>query len=301
MQKTVKKKKWIMDRMLPGDYVIYAILFFCALICLLPVWNVVCISFSNASAAMAGEVGFWPVRPTLASYEELLSDSQFLRSFSVSVLRVILGTSMSMILMFFMAYPLSKSPHEFPWRNFYMWFIVITMLFSGGLIPTYMVVTKLGMRNTIWALTVPGAVSTYNTILMMNYFRGIPKELSESAAIDGATPIKTLFYIFLPVSVPVTATLTLFCGLWHWNDYFQAMIYIDKVADYPVMTYIRSLSFDPSKLNGLPAEELRRRAEMGSATFNAAKVVVAMVPVLCIYPFVQKYFVKGIMLGSVKG
>ena len=259
------------------------------------------ISLSNSAAVDAGQVTVWPVKFTVSAYKQLMDDTVFFHAFLYSVLRTALGTSMSMILMFLMAYPLSKEKAEFPARNIYMWLIVITMLFSGGLIPTYLVVRKVGLANSIWALTVPGAVSTYNTILMINYFRNLPKALSESASIDGATPIRTLISIYLPVSVPVIATLTLFCALWHWNDYFQGMIYIDKAADYPLMTYIRSLSLNTNALANLSGEELRRRAEMGKATFNAAKVFIAMIPVLCVYPFVQKYFVKGIMLGSVKG
>ena len=292
-----KKKKWSLERFTWGDYAIYATLVLLALVCLIPVWNVLV----NAAAVDAGMVSVWPVRFTMSAYQQVINDLTFIRAFFYSVLRVILGTSMSMILMFLMAYPLSKEKSDFPMRNIYMWFIVITMLFNGGLIPTYLVVKKLGLSNTIWALTVPGAVSTYNTILMMNYFRNLPKELSESAAIDGATPMRTLFRIYLPVSVPVTATLTLFCALWHWNDYFQGMIYIEKAENFPLMTYIRSLSLNMQALANLSGEELRRRAEMGRSTFNAAKVFIAMVPVLCVYPFVQKYFVKGIMLGSVKG
>ncbi len=295
-----KKSKWSLERFGFGDGVIYAILIITSIICVLPVWNVVMVSFSQSAAANAGEVSFWIIKPTLSSYKNIMQDMSFFRSFGISVLRVILGTSMSMILMFIMSYPLSKETEEFPMRNMYMWFIVATMLFSGGMIPTYMVVMKMGLKNTIWSLTVPGAVSSYNTILMINYFRNLPKELSESAAIDGATPMRTLIRIYLPVSVPVIATLTLFCALWHWNDYFQGMIYIDNAKDYPLMTYIKSLTLD-TRMDSLTAEELRRRAEVGTRTFNAAKIVIAMIPVLCVYPFVQKYFVKGIMLGSVKG
>lgn len=283
-----------------GDYMIYIALALAALICIAPVINIVAISFSSSAAANAGKVAFWPVNATLASYENIMEDNTFFTAFMVSVMRAVLGTSMSMILMFIMAYPLSQEPEDFYTRNIYMWFIVFTMLFNGGMIPTYMVITKLGLKNTIWALTVPGAVSTYNTILMMNYFRGLPKELRESASLDGAGPIRTLFQIYLPISTPVIATLTLFCALWHWNDYFQGMIYIDSANKFPLMTYIRNLSLD-TRMDNLTAEEIKRRAVVGTRTFNAAKIVIAMVPILCIYPFMQKYFVKGMVLGSVKG
>ena len=185
-------------------------------------------------------------------------------------------------------------------RNVYMWFTVITMLFNGGLIPTYIVITKLKLTNTMWALTVPWAVSAYNTILMMNFFRGIPQELVEAASIDGATPPQILTRIFIPISKPVTATLLLFCMLWHWNDYFTGMIYINDVNRQPLMTYIRSLTLNMN-FDQLTADELVKRAQIGSLTYNAAKIVIAMIPILLVYPFLQKYFVKGILLGSVKG
>ena len=237
-----RKSKFYLRRFTKGDFFIYSILIIASFLCVIPVWNVICISFSRAADVEAGRVAFWPVHFTKAAYHNLIEDRTFFHAFGLSLVRVVLGTSMSMVLMFLMSYPLSMETEEFPARTFYMWFIIITMLFSGGLIPTYIVVTKLGMRNTIWALTVPGAVSTYNTILMVNYFRNLPKELRESAAIDGASPMRTLLQIYIPVSIPTIATLTLFCALWHWNDYFHGMIYMQKQENYPLMTFIRSLT-----------------------------------------------------------
>lgn len=161
-------------------------------------------------------------------------------------------------------------------------------------------VPKLKLTNTIWALILPYLTNAYNTILMMNYFRGLPRELREAASIDGAGPMKTLWAIYAPLAKPVTATLALFCLLYFWNDYFAGLIYINKAEDYPLMTYIHSLtlSMDFSSLTG---EELVKRAAVGSMTYSSAKIVVAMVPILVIYPFLQKYFVRGITLGAVKG
>ncbi len=283
-----------------GDVLIYFILLLSAVLCLVPVINILAISFSNAAAADAGQVGFWPVRFTTASYNRILQDTTFFQAFLTSILRVVLGSSLTMILTFLMAYPLSRESREFPMRNIYMWFMIFTMLFNGGLIPTYLTVIGLGMKNTIWALTVPTAVATYNNILMMNFFRGIPKELHEAAGIDGANPLRILIDVYIPVSLPVTATLSLFCMLWHWNDYFAGMIYIDDAAKQPLMTYIRNLTLQMN-FEQLTAEELVKRMEVGTLTYNAAKIVVAMIPVLLVYPFLQKYFVTGIMLGSVKG
>ena len=299
-QKALKKRSSLTDPFSIADWIIYISLFLSAFICLVPVINIAAISFSKAAAAEAGFVGFWPVDFSLTSYQYIMKDSSFFRSVVISLIRVILGSGMSMILTFLMAYPLSKEKAEFPMRNVYMWFMVFTMLFSGGLIPTYIIVTKLKLNDTIWALTLPWAVATYNTILMMNFFRSLPKELSEAASIDGASPMRTLLGVYIPVSMPVTATLLLFCMLWHWNDYFVGMIYVSKAENYPLMTYIRSLTLTMN-FDQLTAEELVKRAEVGALTYNAAKIVVAMIPVLLVYPFLQKYFVKGIMLGSVKG
>ncbi|NLG24671.1 MAG: carbohydrate ABC transporter permease, partial [Clostridiales bacterium] len=142
--------------------------------------------------------------------------------------------------------------------------------------------------------------STYNTILMMNFFRGIPRELDEAAAIDGASPWRILFTIYLPISLPVIATLALFCMMWHWNDYFTGLIYINDAAKYPLQTYIRNLTVDMD-FDTMSHEELIQRMEIGAITFNAAKIVISMIPVMVVYPFLQKYFVKGLVLGSVKG
>ena len=300
VQKILKKRAGCIDPFTWGDASIYFVLFLAAFICLVPVINIVAISFSKASAAEAGLVGFWPIDFSLMSYEYIMKDSSFFRSIAISFIRVILGAGMSMILTFLMAYPLSREKSEFPMRNVYMWFMVFTMLFNGGLIPTYIIVTKLNLNDTIWALTLPWAVATYNTILMMNFFRSLPKELHEAASIDGAGPLRILTGVYMPVSMPVTATLLLFCMLWHWNDYFIGMIYISKAENYPLMTYIRSLTLTMN-FDQLTAEELVKRAEVGALTYNASKIVVAMIPVLVVYPFLQKYFVKGIMLGSVKG
>lgn len=290
----------LFDRFSGWDVLNYAILGILALLCLAPVINIFAISFSSASMAEGGLVTFWPKSPTLASYERILEDQVFLGTVVTSILRVVIGTSLSLLLLFLMAYPLSMEKAEFPMRNVYMWFAVFTMLFSGGMIPTYMVVTKLKLTNTIWALTLPYLTNAYNTILMMNYFRGLPRELREAASIDGAGPMKILWSIYAPLAKPVTATLALFCLLYFWNDYFAGLIYINKVEDYPLMTYIHSLtlSMDFATLTG---EELIKRAEIGSMTYSSAKIVIAMIPIMVIYPFLQKYFVKGITLGAVKG
>lgn len=281
-----------------ADVIIYTIHIIAAVICIIPILNIVAISFSESSAAISGAVNLWPVRFTLASYEKILGDIAYVRSFLISVVRVLTGTAISMLLMVLMAYPLSKS--DFKKRNIFIWILVFAMLFSGGLIPTYMTVVNLGMKNTMWSLILPGAVSAYNVILMMNFFKATPRELAEAAAIDGASEWSILFKVYLPISLPALATLGLFVIVYHWNDYFSGLIYMDDPMKYPLQTYIYSLTVKLD-FDQLSPEQIVERAKIGALTFNAAKIVISMIPILCIYPFLQRYFVKGLVVGSVKG
>ena len=201
------------------NWILRVLLLMAALSCLLPILNTVAISFS--SKRYVNEVAFWPKGFSLAAYKKILEDTQFFRSFWVSVKKVAVGTSLNMILTLLMAYPLSKSDRVFPARGHYMRVIITCMLFSGGTIPWYIVIKSLGLLDTFWALVLPGAVNIGNTIIMMNFFKGLPPALAESAAIDGASPLKTLVHIYVPLSAPSIATLSLFCIVGHWNDSHQ--------------------------------------------------------------------------------
>lgn len=281
------------------NWILRFVLLLAALCCLLPILNTVAISFSSKS--FVNDVVFWPKGFTLASYEKILEDEQFFRSFFTSVMKVVVGTAINMLLTMLMAYPLSKSDRIFPARGHYMRIIIFCMLFSGGTIPWYIVISSLGLIDTFWALVLPGAVNIGNTIIMMNFFKGLPSSLAESAAIDGASPVTTLFRIYVPLSTPSIATLSLFCIVGHWNDYFNGMILINNPEKIPLQTYIQSLVADIStKINTMTAEEIQAFSEISSLNFNAAKIVVAMIPVLVIYPVLQKYFVSGLVMGAVK-
>jgi putative aldouronate transport system permease protein len=282
------------------DTVVLFILLLMTVICLLPLLNVLALSFSDKQAALAGEVGLWPVNFTWSSYEYLVADSRFFAAFWVSTKRVILGGGLNLILTLLMAFPLSLEKKEFPSRNRYMWLVVFTMLFNAGLVPWYFVIKYTGIMNTIWALVLPGAVPVFNVILLMNFFRGIPKALKEQASIDGVGALGLLFKIYVPLSLPAIATVTLFSVVGHWNNFFDGMLLINSPEKVPLQTYIQSLVVRISDLsqNNLTAEQLTEK--MSQRTFNAAKIVVSAVPILAIYPFMQKYFVKGITLGSVK-
>ena len=281
-----------------ADLLIGLVVGLMTLSCLLPLLNMVAVSFSSSEAATANLVGLWPRDFTVASYSKLLKDTQFGRSFSISVLRAVIGTALSLILVILMAYPLSKNKREFRSQPVYMNLVIFSMLFSGGLIPTYIVVFKLGLVNTFWSLILPGAVSSWNVILMMNAFRAAPKSLEESALIDGATQWSILFKIYLPVCLPTFAMIALFSVVGHWNDYFSGLIYITQVKNYPLQTYIQQLNVDVTRISD--PQKMIEFMKISTRTLNSAKIVVATVPLLVIYPFLQRYFVTGIVVGSVK-
>ncbi|WP_025677286.1 MULTISPECIES: carbohydrate ABC transporter permease [Paenibacillus] len=285
-----------------GGLVIYAIVILLALICLLPLWNIVAISFSSSEAVSANAVGLIPVNFTTAAYTKIIDDAQFWRSFGISVLRVVLTLLLNMILIVLMAYPLSKSKREFKGRNIYMNVMIFAMLFSGGMIPSYLLIKNLDMLNTIWSLVLPGAVPIFSVILVMNFFSAVPKALEEAAFIDGASPLQVLFKVYVPVSIPALATVALFSIVGTWNDFFSGLIYMTQVSNYPLMTYIQSLNVNIAELlqSGTNSAQLSNLTEISNKNLNAAKIVVAVIPLLLIYPLLQKYFVTGIVVGSVK-
>lgn len=284
--------------------VIYLIVIVLALSCLVPMLIVVALSLSSSSAVAANAVGLWPVDLTLAAYERIMSDQQFWRSFGISVIRVVISLLLNLVMIVTMAYPLSKSKKVFRTRKLFMSVMVFAMLFSGGMIPTYLVVRNLGLLNTIWSLILPSAVPIGSVILVMNFFRGIPKSLEESARIDGANPLQILGRIYIPMSLPCLATVSLFSIVGSWNDFFSGLIYMTKTENYPLMTYIQTLSVNIAETmqqaGNLTSEQLQSLLAVSDRNLNAAKIVVAVVPLLIIYPLLQKYFVQGIVVGSVK-
>lgn len=280
------------------DTVVWLIVILMTLCCLFPLLNTLAISFSNNSAVNANQVGILPVGFTLSSYKKLLEDNQFWRSAWISVLRVVLGTGLNMLMMILLAYPLSKSKNRFASRDIYMKLVIFVMLFNGGLIPGYIIVSKLHLLNTIWALVLPGAVPVFNVILLMNFMKGLPEALEEAAVIDGASEWTILTRVVLPISKPGLATVALFCIVNHWNDYFQGLIYMRTPSKYPLQTYIQQLTIDVSQISD--PQQLIYFMTISTRTLNAAKIVVATVPLLVIYPFLQRYFVTGIVIGAVK-
>lgn len=281
---------------------IYCVIFLLGLFCLLPLWNIVAISFSSSAAVSANAVGLLPVDYTVGAYQKIIEDIQFWRSFGISAARVVLALIINTVLVLLMAYPLTRSEKEFRGRNIYMKLLIFAMLFNGGMIPTFILVKKLGLLNTIWSLVLPGALPIFNVILVMNFFLGIPKSLEEAAIIDGAKPMQILLKILVPCSKPCIATVSLFSIVGSWNDFFSGLIYIQKPEKYPIMTYIQSLSIDIQSLlkSGANSSALGNLAEISNKNLNAAKIVVAVIPLLLIYPILQKYLITGIVMGSVK-
>ncbi len=270
-----------------------------ALICLLPFVHVVAISFSDAASANANLVKFWPMGFNTASYEMVFSNSTFLNSFRISVVRTALGTLLNLAMVILAAYPLSKEESELKGRNTFIWFFVIPMLINGGLIPTFLLIKSLGLMDTLWVLIIPGCVPSFYVIMMMNFFRGISKSIYEAAVIDGANEWKILVLIMLPLSLASIATITLFAMVGHWNEWFGGMIYMNSMAKWPLQTLLRQMlrSVDATMFT---SADLMKMKQLSSRSFQAAQIIFATVPILLAYPFLQRYFISGLTIGAVK-
>jgi len=271
-----------------------------ALLCVLPLIHIVAVSFSSSTAAAAGYVKLWPVDFTLASYEFTGGREGFWRSMLVSLERIAIGTPLNLLLIIMVAYPLSKESKNFRFRLVYAWIFFMTMLFNGGLIPWYVTIKELGLLDSIWALVLPGAVPVFSIVLLLNFFREVPKELEESAVIDGASQWTTLWRIYVPISKPAIATLALFSMVEHWNSWFDGLILMGNPANYPLQSYIQTIVIQQN-FSSMSREDILNMAMISDRTLRASQIFLGSLPILAAYPFLQKYFVKGIVLGSVKG
>lgn len=278
----------------------HAFLILFGFLCLLPLIHIFSVSLSNRAASAGGFVTLWPIGFTFANYQKIFESGAIYRAFIVSLERTTMGTALNLLLTVLTAYPLSKAAASFKGRNIFMWFFVFAMLFSGGLIPWYLVIRKLGLLNKIWALILPGALPIWNVILTMNFFRDVPKELEEAAIIDGASHWRILFNVFIPISVPALATMTLFSAVGHWNAWFDGMILMTKNVMYPLQTFLRTVivSTDLGSVLSIRVEDLY---ELSDRSAKAATIFISTIPILLVYPFVQRYFIVGIRLGAVKG
>ncbi|OBZ17593.1 carbohydrate ABC transporter permease [Bacillus sp. FJAT-26390] len=268
---------------------------------IIPFIHLLSISLSSNTAAMAGDVSLWPVGFSTDAYVYLGEKIEFFRSLWVSVKRVVLGTAVNMLLVFITAFPLSKSNNQFKFRTPYVWFFATTMFFGGGLIPTYIIVKNTGIIDSIWALILPGALNVWNMVLMLNFFRSIPRELDEAATIDGAGHLRVLWQIYLPVSLPSIATIGLFTIVGHWNAWFDGILYLNSPDKYPLQTYLSTLIMSiNAQMSSLSIEQLKAMDNLSEKTLRTAQIFMGALPIMLVYPFLQKYFVKGMTVGSVK-
>lgn len=276
-----------------------ALLAFLALICVLPFVHLLAVSVSDSAATMANRVTVWPVGFNLEAYGKVFGNAAFFRAFGVSVLRTVTGTAINLLLIVVTAYPLSKTAQEMKGRNAIIWFYIVPLLFNGGLIPYFLVVKNMGLIDSFWSLVLPGAVQIFNILMMMHFFRGINKSMTESAMMDGAGHLTLLFRIYLPVSLASVATLSLFAVVSHWNDWFTGLLFLNDNKLWPLQTYLKQMivSIDVSKMT---KDDLALLGKLSNKSLKAAQLLVATVPILLLYPFLQKYFVSGITVGSVK-
>lgn len=297
----IKKIKWF-------DLINTSILAVLMLVILYPLYFIVIASISSPAAVNSGEVLLFPKGATLEGYQYVLKDSTIWRGYANSLILTGIGTVINMFFTVTCAYGLSKS--HLPFIKPIMLAITFTMFFSGGLIPTYLLVTNLHMRNTMWALIFPASISVYNLILMRTYFmNSVPEEIIQAAKIDGCSEIKALTAIVLPLSKPITVTIALFYGVAHWSQFFQALIYLDDKDKFPLQLVLRNMLLMGNNAmtslisGGMSGENAKYMAELMQQIeiLKYAVIIVSVLPLLIIYPFLQKFFMKGIMMGSLKG
>ena len=278
-------------------FVVYALLTVFCLLILIPLLHIISGSFSDPISLLKGEVGLLPKGFTTSMYETVFKDKEIWQGYWNTIVYTVVGTLISVTLTAFGAYPLSRK--DFYGRNVYMGLFVFTMFFTGGMIPTYLLVKQLKMLNTMWALVLPSAVSTYNLIIMRTFFQtSIPGELAESASLDGCSDLGVFFRIVIPLSAPIFAVMVLFYGVAKWNSWFPALLYISDRSLYPLQMVLREvlIQSDVSNMAGATGD-----VEIIGDGLKYATMVVATLPIMCLYPFLQKYFVKGVMIGAVKG
>ncbi|CAN7409765.1 carbohydrate ABC transporter permease [Paenibacillus sp. LjRoot153] len=292
----IKTASWAYKGFTIANYVFLVSL---SVLCILPLIHLLAMSLSSNNAVATGSVTFWPVEFTWKSYQFIIEKPEFMTSFIISIKRVVLGVIVNMVLTILVAYPLSKEAANFKGRTVYVWIFVFTMLFSGGIIPLYMTIRSLGLLDTIWALILTHAVPVYNVVILLNFFRALPKELEEAALMDGAGQWRILWNIYLPLSTPSLATLTLFATVSHWNSWFDGILFMNSPSHYPLQSYLYTVVVGLDTLIKSNTD-LEMLALISDRTARAAQIFLGALPILIIYPFLQRYFTKGIILGSVK-
>lgn len=271
------------------------------LITIYPFWHVVMYSLSDSHASMSGGVFLWPREFSLLSYQQLLSTRQLYICYRNSILKTLLGTGIALLLTALTAYPLSLP--RFKGRGFFSLMIFFTMLFNGGMIPTYLLIRDLHLLDTFWVYVLPAAMSAYNMFILRNFFQSIPPSLEESALLDGANPFQVLFHIVLPLSGPALAALAMFYGVALWNGYMDNVLYVNDANLQLLQNYLRQLIAAAGAKSGTVSEmaDVSAASRLTEETVKMTVITVSVIPVLIVYPFLQKYYTKGVMVGSVKG
>ena len=297
----MNRKKTSMGRQVFLAVDVIVILLLC-LICMVPLLNLLAYSFSASQPIIENKVFLWPKEFTLKAYQYVLESKEFWSSVSVSVKRVLLGVPLNTLLTILVAYPLSKDERQFKARKYYVAYMLTVMLFNGGLMPTYYIVSKTKLIDTVWALIIPGAVPIFNCIVLMNFFRGIPSELEESAKLDGASQWQILWRIFIPISKPSLATIILFSLINHWNSWFDGLIYSNHTTNYPLQSYLQTLVTSTTEILAQgDVKAIAKLVDINDTNMKAAQIFISVIPLMLIYPFLQKYFTTGLTMGSVKG
>ena len=270
-----------------------------AILALLPLLNLLAMSFSHPTLVDAGLVTFWPQGFTADAYDYIIAQKDFFRAFGNSILRVLIGVPVNVIMAVLVAYPLSRPSKYVKGRNYYVWFFFVTMIFSGGMVPGYMLVSALGLKNSIFSLILPGAVPIFNVILLLNFFRQIPEDLYEAARLDGANEYLILWKVYVPLSIPAVMTTALFMFVNHWNSWFDGLIYMSTPDRYPLQTYLQAIVVQ--KADASANEGIDQLVGLNQKTVDAARLFLAVIPVTVFYLIVQKYLIKGLTMGGVKG
>lgn len=276
----------------------YLLLGLVSVTCLLPLIHILAVSFSASAPANSNLVGLWPMGFNLDAYAKTLNNDNFYNALKMGFQRTALGTAVGMGIMLLASYALSKDNGGFRSRPVYMWYFLFTMLFSGGIVPSYMLIRNLNLMDTVWALVLPLAVNVFNMVLLMNFFRAVPKELEDASLIDGAGQFRTLWSVYLPISMPAIATISLFTMVMHWNSWFDGLLYISDYRKYPLSTFLQTIIVqqDFNKIN----PDINELKNLSQRTVKSAQIFIGTLPILLVYPFLQRYFVKGIILGAVK-
>jgi putative aldouronate transport system permease protein len=279
-----------------ADIIIYLLLLLFALVCVIPFYYVIMVSFSDPSLVKEGEIIFWPKGFSTEAMRIVLRQKKFLNAFEISFIRTVLGTALNLSVQCMMAYALSKK--YLKGEKIFMFMVIFAMLFNGGIIPTYLIVRNTGLLDTIWALIIPNAVNPWNIIILTSFFSSIPDSIEESAKIDGANDIIIFLRLIIPLSIPAVATIGLFIAVGHWNALMDAVLYINKTTLKPLQTYLMDLIMS-AQMQEMFQNQVEQ--ELPVLSVQCAAIFAGTLPILLVYPFIQRYFVKGIMIGAIKG